>query len=60
MALGGEKRGPVELPELRQQAEAGALTRETLVWRAGLEQWAPAGEVAELAEVFAATPPPLP
>lgn len=60
MALGGEKHGPVELAELRRQAEAGALTRETLVWRAGMEAWAPAGEVGELAGVFATTPPPLP
>lgn len=56
----GEKTGPFEADALRRLAESGALTRETLVWRAGLADWQKAGAVAELAPVFASVPPPLP
>jgi len=45
---------------LQAHASAGRLTRETLVWRQGMAGWTPAGQVPELAELFAAVPPPLP
>lgn len=58
-ALGGQQQGPFPLAALQQQAAAGQFTRETLVWRQGMAQWVPAGQVAELASLFAG-PPPLP
>ncbi len=60
VAAGGESTGPYDLGALRQQAQSGDLTRETLVWKDGMAQWQPAGEVAELSSVFGSTPPPLP
>jgi hypothetical protein len=38
----------------------GSLTRDTLAWKQGMAAWTPAGEVPELAALFAAAPPPLP
>ena len=38
----------------------GRVTRETLVWSAGMAEWSAAGGVPELAALFAAAPPPLP
>ena len=32
----------------------------SLVWAQGMAGWQPAGEVAELAPLFAAVPPPIP
>ncbi|MFI6758020.1 SPFH domain-containing protein [Micromonospora sp. NPDC050417] len=60
VGVGGQQQGPYDLAGLAGQLAAGTLTRATLVWRVGMAQWAPAGEVAELGSVFAATPPPLP
>ncbi|HEX8692617.1 MAG TPA: SPFH domain-containing protein [Longimicrobium sp.] len=60
VAVDGQQTGPHGIDALRQQAAGGTLTRETLVWRQGMAQWTPAGEVSELASVFAAVPPPLP
>ncbi len=60
VAVGGQQAGPYDLQTLRQQAQQGALTRETLVWKQGMTGWAKAGEVAELQPLFAAVPPPLP
>jgi hypothetical protein len=45
---------------LSAMAANGQLTRETLVWRQGMANWIAAGQVPELASVFASTPPPVP
>ncbi len=59
-AIGGQQQGPFGLDALQQQVSKGQLTRETLVWRQGMTQWSPAGQVSELASLFAHVPPPLP
>ncbi len=58
--VGGQQQGPFPLAAVRQQIAAGQLARETLVWRQGMAQWTPAGQVPELADSFATVPPPLP
>ena len=59
-AIDGKQAGPFDRAAVQQAATAGRLTRQTLVWAAGMPAWTPAGSVAELADVFAAVPPPLP
>ena len=60
VAVGQSQTGPFDIGALQQQAASGQLTRASLVWRAGMAQWAKAGDVPELAALFANTPPPLP
>jgi membrane protease subunit (stomatin/prohibitin family) len=60
VAVNGQQAGPFDLAALQQQAASGSLTRASLVWRAGMAQWAKAGEVPELAPLFANVPPPVP
>ena len=60
VAIGQSQSGPFDLGALGQQASAGQLTRDTLVWKNGMAQWVKAGEVAELASLFANVPPPIP
>ncbi|WP_455327545.1 SPFH domain-containing protein [Micromonospora tulbaghiae] len=60
VGVGGQRQGPYDLGGLAEQANAGALAADTLVWRAGMAQWQPAGQVPELAPVLASVPPPLP
>ncbi|MDX5459597.1 SPFH domain-containing protein [Micromonospora tulbaghiae] len=60
VGVGGQRQGPYDLGGLAEQAGAGALAADTLVWRAGMAQWQPAGQVPELASVLASVPPPLP
>jgi hypothetical protein len=55
LVVGSERRGPFNKAELESQD----LRRETLVWRKGLPDWALAGSVAELLDIFD-EPPPLP
>lgn len=45
-AVNGQQAGPVEDAELQRLAMAGAVTASTLVWRAGMENWAPLSTLA--------------
>ncbi|MFI5496948.1 SPFH domain-containing protein [Actinoplanes sp. NPDC051859] len=56
----GNQEGPFDAGALAARIGAGTVTRETLVWRAGMAQWARAEEASELAQLFATMPPPMP
>jgi membrane protease subunit (stomatin/prohibitin family) len=60
IAVNGQQQGPLSMPTLQQQVASGAIQRDTLVWKQGMAAWQPAGEVGEVASLFAAVPPPLP
>lgn len=60
VAINGQQAGPFDADALKQQIRSGTLTRDTLVWKEGMTQWAPAGEVAEVSRLFGAVPPPVP
>jgi len=58
-AHGDEQSGPVSAAELKQMAASGKLDREDLVWREGMEVWAPAGNVRGLfSEALPSDAPP--
>ncbi|TND09412.1 MAG: virion core protein (lumpy skin disease virus)-like protein [Bacteroidetes bacterium] len=59
-AVNGTQSGPFTEPVLQQMAQAGQLTPQTLVWKNGMANWLPAGQVPELAALFMNTPPPVP
>ena len=60
VAIGGQQQGPFDMATLQQYVQSGQLSRDTLVWKAGMANWAKANEVPELNNLFGATPPPLP
>ncbi len=60
IAVNGAQQGPFDLGAMAQRAANGELTRETLVWTQGMADWQPAAKIGELAQIFAAAPPPLP
>ena len=60
LAVNGQQSGPFGAEQLTQMAQSGSLTRETLVWKAGMAAWAQAATVGELATVFNTIPPPPP
>jgi len=55
----GKQTGPFTAEALAKAIAAGAITRETLLWTGGMEQWQSAGQFAEFSHLFT-TPPPLP
>ncbi len=60
VAVNNQQTGPFDRAELLRMSQAGELTRESLVWKQGMEGWTKAGQLQELADLFAQIPPPLP
>lgn len=51
----GNQFGPISIEELKDEK----ITKETMVWYEGLDDWVKAGEVEELKSLFKSVPPPL-
>ena len=49
--VAGERRGPVTLSALTQQATTGTVSPDTLVWKQGMADWAPLAKVPELGSI---------
>lgn len=64
VAVNGASTGPFGTVQLAQMAANGQLSKESLVWTAGMANWQEAGAVAELAPLFvsagAQPVPPIP
>lgn len=60
VAVNSKPAGPFEKEMLQQMVEKGELTKETLVWKKGMQEWVPAKLVEELKEIFDVIPPSLP
>ena len=50
-AKGGERHGPVSFAALRSMIVTGEVAQTDLVWREGMADWLPAGQVAEISGV---------
>lgn len=57
VAVNGQATGPFDVSVLAQMATSGQLTAESLVWKSGMAQWAKAGTVDELKNLFSTMPP---
>lgn len=61
IAVNGQQTGPYNIQQLQQMVQIGQLTPQTYVWKQGMAQWELAGNVQELASIFATqTTPPIP
>nr|HQU70578.1 DUF4339 domain-containing protein [Albidovulum sp.] len=60
IAREGAAQGPYGRGHMGRLVADGSVTRETLVWAQGMDGWKPAGEVAELGQLFTVMPPPPP
>lgn len=59
VVVNGAQAGPFTMQQLQQMAAAGQLTRASMVWRAGMPNWASAESQPELAALFMNVPPPI-
>jgi hypothetical protein len=60
VTVNGEQHGPYTFSELQGQVSQGQLTRETSVWKQGLDGWKLASQVSELSGLFGSSPPTSP
>jgi hypothetical protein len=54
----GKPVGPVSLAEIQAKIAAGAITPDTLVWKAGAPNWVAAKAMPEVAALFGSKAPP--
>ncbi|MBK9538809.1 MAG: SPFH domain-containing protein [Flavobacteriales bacterium] len=60
VAVGGKQAGPYTMEQLKQFVAAQEFTKQTHVWKQGMENWQEAGNVQELAPLFNSGMPPPP
>ena len=65
ISINGSQAGPFNMQQLAQMAQSGQITPQTYVWKQGMQNWELAGNVADLASLFApptpgSMPPPPP
>ena len=60
VAINGQASGPFDMATLKQMITTGALTKQSLVWKQGMENWAQAGSVPDLQILFDSGMPPVP
>ena len=63
LANNGQQFGPFNMAQMAQLVQNGQMTKQTYVWKQGMAGWEIAGNVLELAPLFApvqAPPPPPP
>lgn len=61
VAVNGQSTGPYSVQVLSQMVASGQFTKASLVWKNGMANWQAAGEIPELASLFAqSSVPPVP
>lgn len=60
LAVGGETKGPFTQSDIAAMIGRGEVTRASLLWTAGQDGWLAAGDLPQIAPLFANTPPPPP
>lgn len=60
VAINGQQAGPFDKKILKELASKGDITKDSLVWKAGMNDWSAAGSQSELNDIWTQTPPPLP
>jgi hypothetical protein len=60
VVVNGQQQGPFPAQQIAEGIAKGQIGRDTLVWSAGMGEWAPAGQVPQLAGSFTAPPAPPP
>jgi membrane protease subunit (stomatin/prohibitin family) len=59
VAVNGKQEGPFTADVLSQMASSGTLSRQSLIWKTGMSDWAAAETVPDIATIFNNVPPPL-
>ena len=55
----GKSVGPFDVKSLTEMAQSGRLSKDTLVWKPGMENWCTLSHVQELLEVMNSIPPEI-
>jgi hypothetical protein len=59
VALDGQSVGPLSNSEFTKLLEAKRVSKDTLAWMPGMQNWQPIEQVPAILKIVALTPPPL-
>ncbi len=59
VAIGGVQQGPFPIAHIQKMIQQREITTGTLMWTAGMPEWAEAGTISSLIQLFGSVPPPL-
>ena len=59
VAVNGQASGPFEIEAIKQMVVSGKISRDSLVWKPGMSEWAKAEDIEEINSIFLLTPPAL-
>ncbi len=57
VATNGQATGPFDFATLTNMVVSGQISKESLVWKKGMDQWEKAGNIEELKNLFQTVPP---
>lgn len=60
VVVNGAQQGPYDLNAVTSAIQSGHVSKDQLVWKAGMANWAQAATLPEFASLFNNTPPPVP
>lgn len=60
IAVNGQQTGPYDVNTVMEFIKQGQLQRDTLVWKAGMSDWAQVSTLPEFASLYVSVPPPIP
>ncbi|MBK6264930.1 SPFH domain-containing protein [Marivirga sp. S37H4] len=60
VVVNGQQSGPHDMATLQQMIAQHQLTKDSLVWKQGMNNWTAAGQINEFYNLFGSVPPPLP
>ena len=60
ISVGGQKSGPFGWDKLKEMVQSSQITKDTYVWKQGMEKWEFAKNVEELSALFGSISPPPP
>lgn len=58
--INGKQQGPFSMGEILDRINAGEITPETYIWKAGMQEWKRAKDVEDIRPNLEQLPPPLP
>jgi len=60
VSINGQQQGPFDMATLKNLIAQNQLTKQTYVWKAGMQGWLQAEQVPEVMALFSMMPPPPP
>ena len=60
IGVNGQQQGPFDFTTVEGMLNAHQIDEKTLIWKRGMVNWTPVGNVSEFNDILSNCPPPLP